>query len=74
MVQLQEPTPGVLINIECTAWSKVETDGGEAARRLQFSYDTNQGISNVFDSGHSVHIEHDRSRNRGSLHIELLMD
>jgi hypothetical protein len=22
MVQLKEPTPGVLINIECTAWAK----------------------------------------------------
>ena len=73
MVQLQEPTPGVLINIECTAWSKVETEEGEATR-LHFTYNTNQGVSQGYDTGNSIHIEHDRSKNRGSLHIELLMD
>ena len=83
MVQLQEPTPGVLINIECTAWSKVE-GAEEEARRLQFSYSRRDGVSNVqsapnsasnyLGGSDSIHLEHDRSKNRGSMHIELLMD
>jgi len=83
MVQLQEPTPGVLINIECTAWTKVETEEAEA-RRLQFSYSSRDGVSNAQSASNSafkylsgsdsVHLEHDHSKNRGSMHIELLMD
>lgn len=42
MVQLKNPTPGVLTNIECTAWARG--------------------------------IHHDRTKKRGSVHIELLMD
>lgn len=72
MVQLQEPTPGVLINIECTAWSKVETEEGE---KMRLSYDGyTDADSNVYGGIESVDMEHDRSKNRGSMHIELLMD
>ncbi|XP_059098980.1 sodium/potassium-transporting ATPase subunit beta-like [Tigriopus californicus] len=42
MVQLKNPTPGVLINIECKAWAKG--------------------------------LEHDRTRRRGLVHFEFLMD
>ena len=75
MVQLQEPTPGVLINIECTAWSKVETAEAEGIRLSYEGYtDTSTTVVQKLIYDASVHMEHDRPKNRGSLHIELLMD
>ena len=39
MVQLKNPTPAVLINIECTAWTKVETEGENRNRVLRVEQD-----------------------------------
>ena len=69
MVQLKNPTPAVLINIECTAWAKVETENGKAIR-LEIDENPNlrwnENNWNEYYYTESVPMEHDRAKSNGT--------